>query len=399
MVLKKKLKRLLFGIAVFAILFVIIFFAIKNGGNGNVFSKTFLIKTNIPFGNEIQNTLRINNPTEETIDFEVFFEGLEGIAFSEEKSFSLNPGKYKEVVVDFKGTQSPGVYFGSFVINGHDKTEKIPVVIGIEDPDNSFALVHETIPKYENPRPGENFGLEIKLFDLLNRSITSVTSQYSIKNFNGDVFLQGNSDLVVGGSTVEIIHLPKDLLAGNYVFISTIDYENVTSFSTYLFSIQDKEIGSFFYDFRFLVAITFGMLFLVFLILYYFIGTRDELLVQLKKQQSAELRSNLKYFGRSQKAIAVSKEKPKVKKAKLERLKTVKEKVIKKIKKKQGEQKKEVTKLKKAKKKGTIKTKLGHWEKEGYKMFDTKKEVQNITKAKQISDWKKGGYNTSLLNK
>ena len=62
----------------------------------------------------------------------------------------------------------------------------------------------------------------------------------------------------------------------------------------------------------------------------------------------------------------------------------------------------EFKKLKKECKKTDLKKKIESWKKEGYKMFETEKEIGKISKQgikKHITEWKKEGYDTSILDK
>jgi glutamate synthase domain-containing protein 1 len=128
--------------------------------------------------------------------------------------------------------------------------------------------------------------------------------------------------------------------------------------------------------------------------LFYFIKSRDDFLIQLRKQQSDELAKHVELIESTRRQIEKSKEtRPVEKRKKIIALNNVKKKIISKIKQKQKNQVKEITHLKKLNKKDEIKNKLNSWRKEGYKLFETEGEIKKVNNSKkQMEIWKKQGY-------
>ncbi len=221
---------------------------------------------------------------------------------------------------------------------------------------------------------------------------------------NDETILNGNSDLIVGTSgKTEIINIPSEWAEGDYVFISYVDYKGTLSFSSYLFSVSNPGKNDFFVNSSvFLIGVVVFVVLILGLVIY-FINTRDSLLIQLRKQQEAEIKRNLKCIQISKKAITQSKEKPEKKKVKLEVLEKAKKNIIARIKKKQANQKKEIKNLKKTKvKKNILNDKLSKWKNEGYKLYETDDEIKKITHKSvkdHVDEWKRQGYDTSFLEK
>ena len=359
---------------------------------------------NIPIGGEINSSVKITNTEKNTETIKVSLNNFKDLASLSQNEFVLNPKDSGELIVQFKDLKGKaGVYVGKLIIESSLNKDEIPIVLGVEDSNAAFAIIQSSIPKYDMVYPGGKLGIDFKTFDLVGSNVPTIGTDYYIKNLDNEVLLSGNTDLIVGtGSKSEIIDIPKDWTPGDYVFVSQIEYKNTTTISSYLFSISSNEGNSIFSSQAFLIAIIVFVVIIIILILF-FIQSRDSLLVELKKQQGAEIKRSLRYIQNSKKLVSESREKPEKKKIKIIHLENAKRNIIKKLKEKQKKQRQEITKLKKNKaKKNTLKGKIESWKKEGYKIPEADKEVKKITKKgvkEQLKDWKKEGYDTGFLNK
>jgi len=192
-------------------------------------------------------------------------------------------------------------------------------------------------------------------------------------------------------SLSKIINLPKNLNYGNYLFVTSIDYKDSKSMAGYLFEVVKKEKGVFSGEFKFFLILIIFFILGILALFFYFIKTKDEVLIQLKRQQQEELYKNLELINDSKKQIEDLKSSFERRK-KIKELFNVRRTIIKKIKVKQKKQRKEVKKLSKQNNKNEMKEKMDLWKKQGYKMIDTKKEMKN-----QLENWKKQGYDSSFL--
>ena len=365
------------------------------------FSKTSLLKLNIPEGGESSSIIKIVNYKDENQNFKVYLSSLGGKASLNEAEFSLAPKEKKEIEVSFKDdNQGVGIYTGELVIEASGTTEKIPVVFGIEDSNYAFAILYDEVQKYRNVYPGGQLGVEVKVRDLGNVVSPTVRAKYSIKNLNDEVLYSDEEDLIIDGSKTLIMNIPKNWEKGYYVLVTEIEYRETTSTAGYLFSVESQKEGWFSSDVRF-----FGVIILIFLLgilvlIFYLIKARDELLVQLKRQQGEEIRRKVGYINLSKESVRESREAPERKKRKLLELEKIKKRIVEKIRKKQEKQRKRYYTLKKKEKKPKLKSQLERWKTEGYKMYNTEKEVKKITKHgmnRQMKDWEKRGYATGFL--
>jgi hypothetical protein len=401
----KKKGLIILGIFLLVLAGVLIYFNFFNSSSEGDFTKTSLVRLNIPLGGEINNTLKITNNYKETQEIKFSLTNFENTASLSSDKLILDAKESGSITLIFKDNgYNPGVYVGKLIIEDSFSIEEIPVVLGVEDPNHAFAIIQTSIPRYDSVYPGGKLGIDLKVFDLINSNVQTVKSNYFIKNLDGEVILNGETNLIVGtGSKTEIIDIPKSWEIGDYVFVSNIEFKNTVSFSSYLFSVSNPDGNKILDNFDiFLVSVIVFVILILFMVIY-FVKTRDTLLVQLKKQQDLELRKSLGYIKNSKKIISESKEKPEKKKIKLRKLEAVKKEVVRKLKKKRSVQKKEFSKLKKSKvHKDKLKSKLDNWKKEGYKIPEADGEVKKITNKgikEQMGEWNKKGYDTSFLNK
>lgn len=368
------------------------------------FSRISFLKLNIPLGGEAISKVKITNYKETEQVFALSFSNLEGIASLSETGFTLGVGEKKEVEIYFKDTKNEaGIYLGQLVIEAGSVIEKIPVVLEMYDPNYAFAIIHSEILKYDSVYPGSKWGTEIEVYDMGNIASPTVTGTYYIKNFDNEILFSDQEDFTLEGSKSILVDIPKTWDKGYYVFVTEIDYRGTKSIASSLFNVGKKtENGFLSGDVKFLAVILLVFVMGILALFIYFIKTRDDLLLQLRKQQGQELRRNVQYIKVSRREVERSEEHPEKKRRKLIELDKIKERVIRKVKKRQKEQRVELKELKKKKKKPQAKSQLEKWKTQGYKMFDTESEVRKVTKksmGKQMKGFKEGGYATGFLKK
>ncbi|MBL7148230.1 MAG: hypothetical protein ISS82_05375 [Nanoarchaeota archaeon] len=389
-------------IGIIILLFVVgTFLTIHYYPKHDAFSRISFLKLNIPLGGEAISNVKITNYKETEQVFALSFSNLEGIASLSETGFTLEVGEKKEVEIYFKDTKNEaGIYLGQLIIEAGNVIEKLPVVLEMYDPNYAFAIVYDKILKYDNVYPGGKLGIEVKVHDLGNIVSPTVAAKYSIKDFDNEVFLSEEEYFSVDGSKTILIDIPKSWNKGDYVFITEIDYKGTKSIASFVFTVEDKAEGWMSDNIKFFIVVILVFVVGILALFVYFMKTRDDLLMQLKKQQTLELSRNISYIKASKRVVKESKEAPAKKKKKLIQLEQIKKKVIKKIKAKQKEQRKKIKHYKKKEQKPHAKSQLEKWKTQGYKMYDTASEVKKVTKQnirRQMEDFKETGYVTEFL--
>lgn len=399
----KKKEFLLIGIVI--ILIVTAIFLSNYYPKKEAFSiNTILLKFNIPLGEELINKIKITNNERKEQKFKFYFTNVKDIVSINKKELILKSGESGEVEIRFKDNKNQSrIYFGELIIKNSFTEKKIPIILNVENKNQIFAITQKGIPKYNDIYPGGKLGIEIKIFNLENNNLQNAKIKYLIKNSENELILSEDEKLIIKGNLgiTKIIRIPKTITEGNYIFISSIDYNNTQSKTGYLFEISKKRGEDFLGNSKIFIIVILILIMGIIISFFYFIKTRDDLLIQLKKQQNEELKRNLELVKNLENRIKKDKKIPQ-QKNKIKKLKRAKKEIIKNIKIKQKKQKQELKILKKRGKKNEMKKKISSWKNEGYKMFETKRKINNISKQnikKDMKNWKKGGYDTSFLNK
>ena len=331
------------------------------------------LNVNMVLNSETQKQLTITNNKEE---LDIYLKGLEDIGFLKE-GLDIN-----QIEIDFKSKNISDVHVGFLVVGGLESTKKIPIVLNIKNSDNLFSINQDILPNYREHYPGGEFGMKIEIFDLGISDLREINIKYLIKSMEEEVVYEEEESRTIKESEdfEKIVSIPENLVYGDYVFITMIDYKGIKSTSSYLFSISEKEKD---FNMEFLIYGVLGFFVIMFFLFFYFLKTRDELLVQLKRQQKQELDRGMQSIQKSRQRIKQIKNSVE-RKRKLGRFKKVRRNIIKKIKKKHKTQRKIVKRLEKQKKKSEVKNKLEQWKKQGYNVNELlikgkKESVKKLT--------------------
>lgn len=413
-------------IGVFVIILLIIagvyFFEFGNFTKNESFTtNTILLKLNIPLSGEVVNTIKITNEKNSEQTFKIYFDNLGSLASLDESEFSISAKGSKDVKITFKdSSRKIDAYTGEMIIEG--KTKKIiPVVLTVQNDYNDLALIQKTIPKYNSVNPGGKLGMDIKILNLKDNELHNLKMNYQVRNLKNEIILSEDENLAVSDSltTSKIFDIPKSFSYGNYVFITTVIYDSSEIIATNFFEIEKMQTtdinSSFIYIIVIILVFTLG----VFIMFFYSVQKRDELVSRLKNQQETELSGNVKVLNKYEEELKEEKDrilkekinelekiKQKTKEAedrerklekleeekvriageynsKLEELKKEKTNLVCRIKQKQKNQINEIKTLKKkGNKKEEIKKKLKDWQKEAVKMKEFKKEIKVIPREK-----------------
>lgn len=354
------------------------------------------VQLNLPVGEEAtSNNIKIINNLDKEQFFSLSFENLDNIAFLENQKFSLKPGEEKEVTLFFKDSfEEVKVYAGKFIIDNSHIEKEIPIILNVIDERSPFSIIQTPLSISSSIYLGDDFTLQIKIVDSSNSKIGSVKMTYFLMNFEGDVLEESESDIIIGDSWTKVLSIPKDSDTGDYVFVASMEHQEVKTNSVYKFLVEKREIFSFLEDLDSSMIVILIFVLIIFILFIYFIHSRDKLLVDLKKQQSQELNKNLSLIKNIRSKSCKIKDKKKRKKN-LRSLEKVKKKIVKRIRKKQEKQKQELKNLKRGKKKkSTIQKKMEEWKNQGYRMQETSEEMKLPQKAinKKMKNWKNQGY-------
>src|SRR3989344_7886646 len=378
-----------------------IYFKFSQSASFNI-TPDYPINLNLISGAEARTSIKITNNEKEPHNFKIELDRLNGIASVSETEFSLEPEESNEIKIIFDDPKNVShVYFanlivtntnfkkakiGNFFINSSGSQIKaIPVLLTFRDSVSLFSIIQKPIPKYFDVYPGGKLGVDVDVFASGGKDYSKeVKASYELLSSEESIFYS-EENLIIGNeySFSKVFDISPELSYGKYVLVTSIEYNGFKSVSSYLFEVKQKQNEFFLEKTNFLILVFFAFVILIVVLFIYFIKSRDELLLALRKQQSRELTKNIELISAVQKRIP----------AKREKLEKTKKKVVIKIKKRQEKQIKELSRLKKkGVKKDKIKTQLEKWKKQGYGFPEIKEEIPEKNINKQITKWKREGY-------
>ena len=362
-----------------------IYFKFSQSASFNI-TPDYPINMNLVSGAEARTSIKITNNEKESHNFKIELDRLNGIASVSETEFSLEPEESNEIKIIFDDPKNVShVYFANLIVTNTNFKKEIPVLLTFRDSASLFSIIQKPIPKYFEVYPGGKLGVDINVFGLGVKDYSKeVKASYELLSPEESVFYY-EENLIVGDeySFSKVFDINSELPYGKYVLVTSIEYNGLKSISSYLFEVKPKQNKFFLEKTNLLILVFFAFVILIVILFIYFIKSRDELLLALRKQQSRELTKNIELISAVQKRIPAKKEK----------FEKAKKKVVIKIKKRQEKQIKELSRLKKkGVKKDKIKTQLEKWKKQGYGFPEIKEEIPEKSINKQIKSWKNAGY-------
>ena len=374
---------------------------------------TLFLKVAVSENTTAISNIKITNLDSHDESCEIKMNEMNGLISLEEDNFILAPNEVKNLQITFNvEDKAPGVYLGELEIVSQCKTQKIPIILEIQSETVIFDSNVNLYPQGRNVLPGQKLNANIKIFDLANFELSNVKVIYFVRGFDGRTIISEMEEITVDDryDYSKSFDMPLNIRLGSYVFITTLKYtdilgeESVGTSSIYFNVVEEEEVeGGLGHTTILLILIIFGFFFLVFIGLFiYSLIFRNQMLKEIQGQYQGELRRQRKMIecqrkedisklSSNEEKRAYQKEVNQIKKLRLVALKKQK---IKKI----GD-----FKLIKRKYKGSkLKSQLIDWKKKGYDTSVLEKnyrmpKVKDI--RKKIKEWKKKGYDTSVLEK
>lgn len=300
--------------------------------------------------------------------------------------FDKNEEKFFQVRFDTNPLDE-GVYVGHIEVTSGKEREIIPVIFEVESEDVFFDANLEIPVKYSEIAPGEKMVVQMNMFDLFSGTKNSLNTsavdvEYTVHDLNGNNIISEHENFVVDGqvAVTKTMNFPDSIETGQYVFSAAIKYRSSVGIASEVFTISENPSPSL-SEFRglslsntglILVFIAFIFLTLI-LFFVYIIKDRDKLLLELREYNNQEL-TRQKEFLNQQAAILRSK--------KGGDEKSIKKEIETKIEKIKTQQKKRVDELKELKKDGEIekmRKKLDEWKRKGYNTTVMEYKLKNLS--------------------
>jgi hypothetical protein len=214
---------------------------------------------------EARQTIRIRNLASERRDFSLSLDGSEDIASIFENHFSLGAGEEKELLVFFDSKdKDPGVYLSNLEVSSLYDTRLVPVVAEIQTTAVLFDSNINLFPAGRDIAVSQRITSEIVVFDLAGIGKRGVRLKYYIKDFTGRTIISEEEDIIVEGRLgySKTLDFPTNMELGDYVFVSTVEYQGSVGTSSVSFRIVEEPVELYSFSGLFFVVALFVLFFL-----------------------------------------------------------------------------------------------------------------------------------------
>ena len=376
------------------------FFYFHNFSKKSFDTSSLVVKYTLRQGDLVNTQISIINTASSTQKFDIELSGLKGFGYINETSFVLDSGKQKDIQIFFKNFSSfvPSVYTGNLIIRGESVTKEIPVIIELQSKNILFATNLEVSPAYESVLRGDKFSGVIKILNLDGSGKQLIHIVYAIKDLSNKIIVSEAEDLGVENELVytKTLTVPNYIKAGKYIFSVEIKYKDSDSIASNIFDVLEKKPM----QVNYILVLIFVFLLAILILIYFVFKERDNLFLELEKQHKAEMNlviSNINTCKQAELSQADMEEKKK----KIEtRYRVIIKNTKKNLRERQKKQDELFKKLRKENKEKEMQNKLNEWKKKGY---DTSiLEAKILTKKdidKKIQEYQKKGYNVDMFKK
>ncbi len=195
-----------------------------------------------------EQEVRVMNIADAEQEFSMTPEGLKDIVSLDASHFSLGPGQTKVVRVTFRTAdtssgieQQPGIYIGSIIVETKKSLQRMPLIAEIESKNVLFDANLNPVSLDRNVGRGEDFVVEVRLFNLQTIDAEKVDMKYVVKDIRGNTLITESETVVVKtqASFFKTVSVPKNLAPGTYIFGVETRLGNSVGTSSYLFEVVD----------------------------------------------------------------------------------------------------------------------------------------------------------------
>jgi hypothetical protein len=372
---------------------------------------SIFIKGVIRPDNSFNTSIQVMNILSYKQDFNISVYNLEKFASVDTTGFSLNAGEIKQMPVALSNIQNEplGIYTGSVVISNSVDKKIIPIIIELESEDVLFDSNVALYPS-DAVKPGENVNAEIRIFDLSSReNASSVKVTFLIKDNKGNIISSNSEDISVKGqeTLIKTVSLPENIKDGNYIFAVILEGEGSVGTSSALFSVGKEKTNT--EEILGLLGANTNSLYIIIIIIevigllvfiLFSVSSKDKVLEEMRKQCKEALEKQEKYLDRKEREnekLLESKMEKELNRRLFDKIKRERRRAIEEVHK---ERVKKIRKLKGSKKENEMKKQLDEWKKKGYdtSVLESVALPEAAYIKKKIKEWKKKGYKTDILD-
>lgn len=220
----------------------------SDAGSGGITTKDFsidigIIQVSLKQGETKKEEIVIKNTGDEKVDFDLSLFGLEGLLRISEKSFELDVGESRTIVLEFSaGMATPDLYLGKLFVESEGVERIIPIALEVESKDSLFDVRAEIPMDYLVVRPGRELLAEIELFNIGAPSGVDVRIDYEIRDVDGNIIISSSETIGVETRVnfVRRFLLPQDIVSGNYILYVKTTYDGKSASASVWFRVREE---------------------------------------------------------------------------------------------------------------------------------------------------------------
>ncbi len=354
-----------------------------------------LVKITLHGGESVDKFVSVR--ANEKTDFEAEIVGLSGVSLDVSR-FGLGNGEQQNLKLTFDShSLDSGFYIGSLDLRTGRSLTRIPLILEVESTDTVFDASLDIPPEYKSITSSDKLVTQIKLFDLLSGGTQNgvgpkhVTMEYDIYTLDSRQVSSQTEDTIVDRQTqlTKAFSFPSDLPAGDYVIVVKARYQDSLGIASSLFTLSEPApffspsvLGS---GVSYVIGGALLFFLMIIFVFVYFVRDRDKLLVELRHHQSSEV-AQLRTFLSEQQRLLSSRGV-----AQVHTRKEVASQLVR-FKKRQKAREQTLKALRKEGDEQAMKRKLAEWKREGYdtSLLDYRLKGLSVPDMKHILEkWKR----------
>jgi hypothetical protein len=354
-----------------------------------------LVKITLHGGESVDKFVSVR--ANEKTDFEAEIVGLSGVSLDVSR-FGLGNGEQQNLKLTFDSRSiKPGFYIGSLDLRSGRSLTRIPLLLEVESTDTVFDASLDIPPEYKSITSSDKLVTQIKLFDLLSGGTQNgvgpkhVIMEYDIYTLEANQISSQTEDTIVDRQTqlTKAFSFPYDLPAGDYIIVVKARYQDSLGIASSLFTLSEpapffspSSLGS---GASYVMGGALLFFLMIIFVFVYFVRDRDKLLVELRHHQSSEV-AQLRTFLTEQQRLLASRGV-----ASVNTRKEVASQLVR-FKKRQKVREQTLKALRKEGDEQTMKRKLAEWKREGYdtSLLDYRLKGLSVPDMKHILEkWKR----------
>jgi len=205
--------------------------------------------------------ITITNDGDLTEEYSINVQTIGDIISFEENKVTIESKGSRTIEFKVLSPKESGIYTGKIIISVGSKKKEILASVNVKTEKNLFDITL-LIPKSSKTiSPGSNLQSQINLLEMGLKENIDVTLRYTIKDFEGNVYLTESETIAVyDQKTIEKEFHTEELQSGNYVLGVELIYPDGVAVASSHFQVKEKTLS----NNRLLIYFIFGIVVIIF---------------------------------------------------------------------------------------------------------------------------------------